>query len=395
MDGHRLRQLLPALLLFSGSSLYAAEPVKIPWNTNKQEFGASISDKGNLFFYSNRGGKGTDLYVSRRVKGVFQPPQALAPLNSPFDDQSPFVFPDESAILFSSNRDGSREFPTPKGIAVSRDLYISRKIPTGWTKPELLPGSINTAMIEENPFVHNEKLYFVRYPFGQPDLAKIFVAEPTNDSWTNARELFPFHAITPGVYGDRFYFGRKYDKNKYQIVWIPLAEINSPAAEKKIQIEEKLDTPADEAAFTASTDGNVIVFCRRSEKGDYDLYELRKDPWDDQENFSVSNIFFHVDESTILPESDPVLDRLAKYLVKRKARVSVTGHTDKSGRGDANMKLSHDRAQSVKRALVARGIPEDRIITQGKGSSEPVDPADTEEAYAKNRRTEFRILKEK
>lgn len=394
MDRHvRARTLAACVFLCAAvSPLKAAEPVRIPWNSNKQEFGSSISDKGNLFFYSNRGGKGTDLYVSKRVNGVFQPPQLLAGLNSPYDDQSPTVFPDESAILFSSNRDGSREFKTPKGIAVSRDLYISHKTPTGWSKPELLPGDVNTTMIEENPFMYYDRLFFVRYPFGQPDLAKIYVSEKVNGRWNKGRELFPFHAITPGIYKDRFYFARKYDQHKYQIVWLPLAEIDSPDVEKKIQTEEKLDTPADEAAFTSSTDGSVIVFCRRSEAGDYDLFELRKDPWDDQEKFSVSNIFFRVDESTILPESDPVLDRLAKYLKKRNAKVAVTGHTDRSGKSDANMKLSRERAESVKQALVARGIPAERITTSGRGSSQPVDNADTEEAYAKNRRTEFQIL---
>ncbi len=380
-------------LTFS-SAIHAAEPVRIPWNSFSQEFGASISSNGSLYFYSNRAGRGTDIYISRRVDGVFQPPEAIIAVNSAFDDQSPFVLPDESALIFSSNRDGSREFRAPNGIAISRDLYISRKIGPGWSEPERLPDSINTTMIEENPFIHENRLYFVRYPFGQPGLARIFVADAQNDNWGEARELFGFHAITPGVYQDRFYFARKRDANRYQIVWVPLAELESPDAENKIHPEEKLDTPADEASYTASPDGKLVVFCRRSQGGDYDLFELRNDPWDDQQTFSLTNILFRVNESAILPESYPVLDRLANFLKRRQTRILVTGHTDRTGNPATNLILSQERAASVKRALTDRGVNADRIDTDGRGAAEPVDQRETEEAYAKNRRTEFQILGE-
>lgn len=379
-------------LLMAPGLLSASEPVRIPWNSNRQEFGASISARGNLYFYSNRNGKNTDLFVSRRVKGEFQSPEALAVLNSQYDDQNPFIFPEENAIIFSSNRDGAREFRTASGIAVSRDLYFSKKVEGRWGRPERMPDTINSEMMEENPFLHGRRLYFVRYPFGKPEQARIYYSEAQEEEWSEAKQLFDFQAITPGVFGDRFYFSRKLNEH-YQIVSIPLGEIDG-IDQKHIRPEPGLDPGVDEAAYAASRDLTIIVFARRSKAGDYDLFEMKRDPWVDQEAFSLTSILFKRSESSILPESNEILDRLAAYLAQRKVRLQITGHTDKTGDPVANIQLSHDRANAVKQALVRRGIDAKRMQTAGKGQSEPVDPAENEDAYAKNRRTEFKVLRE-
>lgn len=72
------------------------------------------------------------------------------------------------------------------------------------------------------------------------------------------------------------------------------------------------------------------------------------------------------------------------------ARIAITGHTDNSGDEPSNKVLSLERAEAVKRALVARGISETSLQTKGQGSSTPVpglDPADPA-----NRRIEFTVV---
>lgn len=72
------------------------------------------------------------------------------------------------------------------------------------------------------------------------------------------------------------------------------------------------------------------------------------------------------------------------------AKIAITGHTDGSGDEPANKVLSLERATMVKRALVARGIPEANLQTMGLGSSMPVaglDPSDPA-----NRRIEFKVV---
>lgn len=380
------------LPLLASGALYAAEPVRLPWNTNRSEFGASISARGNLFFYSNRDSADTNLYQSRRENGVFLPPERIDVLNSPHDDQSPFILPDESGIVFSSNRDGSHEFRTDRGIAVSRDLYYAQKKGSGWQEPQRLPDEINTDMIEENPFLYRKRLFFVRYPFGQPHLARVFFSDYSESGWSEAREAFAIEGITPGVFADRLYFARRASNGKYQIASIPLDK-NAAADVSLTQTRQDLDTDADEASYAASPDNSVIVFCRRSSAGDYDLFELRGDPWEAGESFSLTSILFDSGKSEILPSSHPTLDRLAQFLKTNRTRILITGHTDRTGDAAANLAFSKRRAEAVREALVLRGVDAGMIETEGKGSAEPVDPADTPEAYALNRRTEFQFLR--
>jgi len=73
----------------------------------------------------------------------------------------------------------------------------------------------------------------------------------------------------------------------------------------------------------------------------------------------------------------------------------VDGHTDKrpitSGRYPSNWELSTARAITVVRTLAANGVPKDRLAAAGFGEFQPLDPAETDAAYAKNRRIEIRF----
>ena len=72
-------------------------------------------------------------------------------------------------------------------------------------------------------------------------------------------------------------------------------------------------------------------------------------------------------------------------------KVTITGHTDNVGSAASNMKLSQNRAINIKKMLVERGIPADRITTVGKGETEPIESNATPEGRAKNRRIEITI----
>ncbi len=68
-------------------------------------------------------------------------------------------------------------------------------------------------------------------------------------------------------------------------------------------------------------------------------------------------------------------------------KVEIGGHTDDTGDWQANLALSQERAQAVVDALIARGVPADRISARGYGESQPVAANDTDAGRAKNRRT--------
>jgi outer membrane protein OmpA-like peptidoglycan-associated protein len=96
----------------------------------------------------------------------------------------------------------------------------------------------------------------------------------------------------------------------------------------------------------------------------------------------------------ILPKSDQLVDEMAKALTEHPEikRVEIQGHTDSTGDDFYNLKLGQARAESVKRALVKRGVAPARLSAKGYGEQSPIAPNDTPAGRAKNRRVEFVIV---
>ena len=73
----------------------------------------------------------------------------------------------------------------------------------------------------------------------------------------------------------------------------------------------------------------------------------------------------------------------------------MRGHTDrqpiKSGQFQSNWELSAARAITVVKLLIADGVPAEHLGATGFADYQPLDPADTPDAYAKNRRIELRL----
>ena len=70
--------------------------------------------------------------------------------------------------------------------------------------------------------------------------------------------------------------------------------------------------------------------------------------------------------------------------------IAITGHTDSSGSPAGNMELSRERADAVRRALIARGIPADGLRARGVGSREPIEGLEPTDPA--NRRIEFSVI---
>lgn len=99
---------------------------------------------------------------------------------------------------------------------------------------------------------------------------------------------------------------------------------------------------------------------------------------------------FDTDKATIKPDSKPVIDEIQKLLTSdSKLKIRIEGHTDNSGSASHNLKLSEERAQSVKSALVAGGINGARLESKGLGQTAPIEDNGTEDGKTKNRRVEI------
>jgi OOP family OmpA-OmpF porin len=112
--------------------------------------------------------------------------------------------------------------------------------------------------------------------------------------------------------------------------------------------------------------------------------------------FTLKNLQFDSGKSSIKAGSDEILNELIEFMhLKSEMVIEIDGHTDDVGDDQANLKLSQERANSVKQYLIDRGkIKPSRISTKGFGEMSPVASNETEDGRQLNRRTEVLIISE-
>src|SRR5688572_29156918 len=104
---------------------------------------------------------------------------------------------------------------------------------------------------------------------------------------------------------------------------------------------------------------------------------------------------FEFNSTSLDKETTEYLDELAQALTDNpELKIKLVGHTDNVGSAKFNQRLSVNRAQTLKDYLVEKGVDGERITSDGKGMTEPLNNNETEEDRAKNRRVELTILYE-
>src|SRR4051812_26042012 len=116
-----------------------------------------------------------------------------------------------------------------------------------------------------------------------------------------------------------------------------------------------------------------------------------------------SEVFFDTGQAVLLPQSRAELDTLATALIDLDKKIPneipwvlrVDGHTDVRPVNGPNFKsnwdLSAARSISVVQYLISLGVPAQRLVAAGFGEFQPLDTANTEEAYKRNRRIELKL----
>lgn len=146
-----------------------------------------------------------------------------------------------------------------------------------------------------------------------------------------------------------------------------LAKVGGRVSEEGIDNKSRISSLKDYFVVT-TTDGDFIFYDIRF---DFDKYNLR-------------------------PEARESLTSYAKWLIaNKKYFITIEGHCDEVGTEEYNLALGERRADAVARYLSALGVNESRIKTVSYGEEFPLDPAQTESAYAKNRRVHFIVPLEK
>jgi OOP family OmpA-OmpF porin len=106
---------------------------------------------------------------------------------------------------------------------------------------------------------------------------------------------------------------------------------------------------------------------------------------------AIKNLEFDLGKATIRSTSYETLNKVAALLVEKNFSLKLAGHTDNTGSMALNLRLSKDRAESVKAYLVSQGANASRIEATGYGPNQPIATNKTAEGRQKNRRVEFTL----
>ena len=414
-----------------------------PLNTPNNEGAQAISSDGSLMVFTgcNRpdGFGRCDLYFSELEGDRWTIPKNLGgKINTPYGEKQPSLSSDGRILYFVSNRnDGLGGY----------DVWISYKQDDGnWGNPVNAGDSINTPDDEHSPFIHpdNQTLYFSSDGWPGLGLFDIFITRKTSDStWSTPVNLgYPINTYgneeglivnargqTAYYSSDRssdqardiFYFdlyedvrpvkvsymkGRVYDAETKKRLGARFELINLNTATPIMVSTSDPETgeflvciPANaDYALNVSRTGYLFYSDHFETKQVYArtapyLKDIPLQPIKVGERIILRNVFFEYNKHDLKYESRVELNKVVKLMNDNPTLVvELSGHTDNTGTAEYNQTLSENRAISVRNYLIEKGIDENRMTFKGYGLTMPVATNETEEGRAANRRTELKIL---
>ena len=367
-----------------------------------------------LSFSEKKNSKDDDIYVCFKQKnGSWTKPMNLgAEINTDdFTETTPFLAADGYTIYFSSNRAG--------GLG-SNDIYYSKRIDKSWkrwSKPVNLGPAVNTdgydAYYTVSALGDFAYLTSFKETTGKGDVVRIPLGtsggkgDGTDKDTTNqTRPVAP--APDPVVMISGKVIDAKTGKPvEAKIIYDDMADgeeagtatTNPLTGEYKIVLPygKKYSMRAVAPNFIAEGENVDLTDSATAIQGkgfrEIANKSLKLVPIEAGQVVRLNNISFQFAKATLTPESFPELDRIALTMNEStKLTIELGGHTDNVGGDAANLKLSQDRADTVREYLIGKGIEPDRIASKGYGESRPVATNDTPVGQAANRRVEFTIL---
>ena len=105
-------------------------------------------------------------------------------------------------------------------------------------------------------------------------------------------------------------------------------------------------------------------------------------------------VFFRTSSTELRPEVKDILEQIGAYMAQHPddvKEIDISGHADRRGPFQYNMKLSKSRADSVREAMSEAGVSADKMKVEAFSYLKPVDPGSNPSAWAKNRRVEIKF----
>lgn len=109
---------------------------------------------------------------------------------------------------------------------------------------------------------------------------------------------------------------------------------------------------------------------------------------------SLETVYFDFDKAVLKPEALTALEKNFSALKEKgDTKIRIEGNCDERGSDEYNLALGDRRARSAKDFLIKRGIEAERLETVSYGKERPADQGHDEDAWSKNRRADFVIVK--
>ena len=328
-----------------------------------------------------------DLFIAyRQADDQWGPPINLGTtLNTPFEDRSPFLHPDQRTLYFSSDGHG--------GFG-ELDVFVTRRKGdswTEWTTPVNLGKEINGPGYDWGYRISTDgrTAYFSGFePGWKEELFQITVPEAhrptrmatisgtvTRRSGQPADALLVVNDLETGKEVARI---RPDPQTGAYFITLPVGRRYSytVTGEGLYPIGNHIDLRAVQTGIERREDLSVPSIQEAQEEG---------------LSLPLKNLFFDSDSHAIAPASYPELNRLAELVQIHGLKVEIAGHTDNQGEAAYNKALSRRRADAARRYLLDRGCLPAQVSARGYGMEQPVANNKTESGKAQNRRVEIRF----
>jgi outer membrane protein OmpA-like peptidoglycan-associated protein len=359
-----------------------------PINTSGWEAQPSISADGRtLYFVSNRKGGygGYDIWKSNLTDKGWSNPENMGPeINTAYDEQSPFIHPDDSTFYFCSNG-----WP---GMG-NKDLFVSRLSKDGkWQKPENLGYPINSSGDENGltltangsyAFFSSDNLKgyggYDIYTFELPAKLRPNIVTYVKGTVADKKTKAPLEAAIEII-----------DLQKNVPVYQDYSSEDAGEFLATLGAGKNYGLNISRSGYLFYSDNFSLIGLK--DKKAFNLSVLLS-PIEVGNKVILKNIFFDTNKFELKAESKAELQKLVEFLqLNKTVRIEISGFTDDVGNQQANVVLSEKRANSVYQYLSANGIIVTRLVYKGYGEAQPIAPNTSDDNRALNRRTEFMII---